>query len=447
MRRVTYETSFFAFCSLRCYRGLQVQLKCRSIFAMVMCLVLMLCRFGYCQTGFAEVLSSWSAEDLFGRMHEQSLIDCESAVAGYVVRLFNHVSDRRIEANKANLREAMQRANQILIANERALGREPDLEALEAKLESGLAEGYAAIPVSGYETFAVKYTKQGESYRIEQQRLPNDVPLEQLRLDLESGNIAFNPSYIRTWNGSQYAEINYSDSKQSSREVSDSVDTEAVQGFAAISYENRAKGVVKFTTLSRDTAADPNALRKLVDQAKMKADVLESKLSSGEPVMTLKVGATDSKLIYFEANVLPTRGYAVKSALMRANGAVMSREDYDGFVSTSAGFWLPTYVRKENFRLDSNHAPFLFSKEEMVAFESPKTNVPLQASIFDLSISDEFKSLPQLTHLLPQGSPYIDTHRPSDTSRKYFRAILFVITAIIIFGLVGIRVYRRRTLR
>jgi len=379
------------------------------------------------QMSNAEGLVSDRAAELFSRMHEQGEIDFDTAIGGYVVRIFNHVPEEKVEADMANLRKALEDAKEIRIANERALGRKPNEEALDAEIEANIAEMLAKDAGDGLQTFAARYLQKGDSYRIEQFALPNDISLDQLQKDLKNGDISFKPTYTRTWNEKQYAEISGE--------------------FSALSYDNRAAGLVKFTKYSRDSAMDLDLLETITNQVGSSASVVDSKTQSGDAAVILRVGSPKAVSVYLEITVLPTKGYCVQSAHTKIKGAVMSREESRGFVETSAGFWLPTKVTRESYRLDANQVPYLSSKEELIAFEPPKTNVPLADSTFDLASSNEFKALPQLTHLLPQGDPYIKKQNLDDQTDGLGRIFLILVNVFVVAALLGLWIYRRRLSR
>ena len=257
-------------------------------------------------------------------------------------------------------------------------------------------------PGTGLLTYAVRYSQKGECYRIEQFALPNEVPLDRLCQRLKDGEILFKPTYIRTWNKQQYAEILYTGSVPTANlDDSKQKSSSSAAGYAAISFDNRAVGVMKFTTYARDSAVDLTALEKITKAFGSPATVVDEKTENGEDAVILKVGSPESLSLYLEVTVLPAKGYCVESSYTKIKGAVMAREKFADFVKTSAGFWLPTKVIKEGYSLDAKQVPYLFSKEEFLAFEVPQTNVPLPESTFDLGSSKEFKALPQLKHLLP----------------------------------------------
>lgn len=390
---------------------------------------------------------SEQAAELFNRMHEQGALGFETAIGGYVYRVFNHVPAEKPKTDLANMRKALEQAKEIRIKNEQALGRTPDVAALDAEIESNLAEIIARDPGKGYQTYAVRYSQRGERYRIEQFALPNDVPLNQLCEELKSGEVSFKPTYIRTWNDKQYAEILFPESASTASMDDYKTREPSKKGFGALSFDNRAAGVVRFTAFGRDAAIDPNLLKTMTSQLGSPATVAEAKTATGDDALVLRVGSPESVSLYLEVTVLPAKGYVIQSAHTKIKGAVMARDDFGGFVQTSAGFWLPTRVTKENFQLDDSQSPFLFSKEEFMAFETPQTNVPLDENTFDLGSSEEFKALPQLKHLLPKGDPYI---KPMATPSPVSSSRTFLIAAINIFvigGMVSFWFYRRRSVR
>ena len=105
--------------------------------------------------------------------------------------------------------------------------------------------------------------------------------------------------------------------------------------------------------------------------------------------------------MYLEIVVLPRMGYCVESSLLKIGGIVMSREKYNGFSEMTAGFWLPEAIMREQYVLDEKQTPVVKTREEMIAFAPPETNVILDNDIFDLSQSTKFKEYRLSTHLLP----------------------------------------------
>ena len=388
-------------------------------------------------------LISVRAKEVAARMHEQGALDCESAIGGYVFRLFNHVSDDRTKEDLANFRKSLEGANAIRIKNERALGREPDVAALTAEVEASVAKQAEKKPGDGVQTHAVKYTQKGERYRIEQFQLPNEVPLDRLHEQLKSGEISFKPTYTRTWNGKQYAEI-----LDPNAGATGATEGEVVKrGFAALSFDNQAAGLLKFTKYSRNGAMDPQFLEKLTSQLGTSAIIEEAKTQNGDEVLILKVGSAESVAAYLEATILPAKGYCIQSAYTKMRGAIMSRDEYSDFVLTSAGFWLPTRVRVENYRFDEKEIPYLFMKEELIAFETPTTNVPLEDSIFDLGSTAEFKALPQLKHLLPKGDPYIKPRGMPVNRFSSSGMYLLLLNGVVVGGAIVFWCFRRKSSR
>lgn len=347
--------------------------------------------------------------ELVRRMHGLSKTRFTTARGAYVYRIFNDTPDAKREAEIAQLREALTKARQIRMANETTLGRRVDEAALDREIEANIAEFSAKQSKDGLQTIAVKYTQEGDSYRIEQFNLPNDVPLSTLAQELKSGSRKCEYTYTRTWNGALYAELLH--------------DSESNRTVPAMGYDNRAKEVVKFTTFSRTDMSDPAFLEKLSAKGHS-AKVRESKTQMGEIGFVLEVGDPDVTPIHLEIMCLPEKGYCVESASTRFQGKLLARDQYGEFVKTKAGFWLPTAVERETYGSDRLRSHFLRTREEMLAFELPETNVKLEAGVFDLSESVEFKAHPLSTHLLPRKNPYLE--RPAPQAFHFKRATLIV---------------------
>lgn len=117
------------------------------------------------------------AAEIFKRMHEQGAIGFETAIGGYVFRTFNYVPDEKLKVDAANFRKALEGAKEIRIKNERALGRKPDVAALDAEIKANIAEMSAKNLGNGLQTYAVKYSQTGDCYRKPENELrPLSLP-------------------------------------------------------------------------------------------------------------------------------------------------------------------------------------------------------------------------------------------------------------------------------
>lgn len=366
--------------------------------------------------------SSLTARELFGRMHSHAILPFDSAIGGYVVRIYNHIEGSH-ESTLANARASFEGAMKIRMANERALGRPVDEEAMKERLERDYADFAASLQKDRLVTIAVRYTQQGDNYRIEQFDLDNETALEELADDLANGVIPFESRYTRTWNGAEYAEINQQPTASADEQNS-------TRPLAAASYEDRASNETRFTSYARNAARDLQTLEPLLQQG-LPSTVEAVMLPEGEKALRLQIGDPESVSLYFDSVVLPSRSYCVKSSSLRLNGAIMSREEHDGFVSTSAGFWLPTRGFTEAYRLDQRQVPYLSSKEEYVAFDPPETNVAVPAGSFDLAETTEFRAAAQSTHLLPQPALISRTELPPQ-SKGGIRNLLFALNLLVV---------------
>jgi len=389
---------------------------------------------------------SRSAEELFQRMGDQWKIDFDNAIGGYVVRIFNFVDEKDSKQQIARFRKNFEESKKIRIANIQTLGGHVDEAAIDAEMEKNIAELSTTFSVRGLETLAVRYFQQGNWYRIEQFNLPNDAALDHLRDELKSGTIQFEPTYVRTWNGQQYAEI-VTQSRNSNRKPQGSTIQQAVersasspQAVGALSYDDRAAGVCNFTTYARDDAADPKSLGNMAEKG-FPVTTSTSQTRDGDPAVLLRIGLPDTVSFYTEFTVLPTKGYCVTSSFMKVNGAKVNRAEYGDFVETSSGVWMPTRIMRESRKFDEHQVPYLATKTELLAFEAPKTNVNLPASTFDLASSKEFKALPLSTRLLPQGNAYLE--KPVLTPPTFRRVFLIVANLLVIGALLGFWLYRR----
>lgn len=391
----------------------------------------------------ADAQVSRDAATLFDRMAEQSAIGFDNAVGCYIVRRFDHTSNSEREQKVADMRKALEKANSYRIANERRLGREVDEAVLQAEIEANVSEFSKGLFARELQTYIEKYYIQGESYRLEQMPLPDDVDLDDLLAGIVSAKIAFTPTYVRTWDGKQYAEIVRDVAKRESAKPSSDVNQKArpPEAFATLSYENLG-AMPKFTTYGRDSTSDPRFLSNAAEKG-YPSNTEHVRTEDGDDAIKLTVNVPESLSLYLEVVVLPAKGYTTRSSYLKVRGAVLSREECREFVQTTAGFWLPTRLVREAYKLDTRQVPYLSSKEELLAVEPPRTNVPLPTGIFDLPSTEEWKALPLSRHLLPQGSPLLE-EAPLVRNGGWAPRLFFVINAIIVVALAAYLVHHRR---
>lgn len=384
---------------------------------------------------------SSAAQQVFNRMRDEGAVEWDTAVAGYVSRTYAYVSEADDTNLRATLRKGIENAQQIRIKNMEAVGIKPNLAAIKKQTEANIAEAIAANSHRGDQTIAVRYWQAGKSYRAEQFPLPNDVSLSDLAQRLKTGEIEFKPTFTRTWNGKQYAELSLMRPAETAKTSPRNADRRPA-AIAAIAFENRG-ALPKFMSYAQmEGGAD--ILGKLADRG-FGSEAVPTKTSEGDDAIVLKIGKPGSVAFYAETTVLPAKGYATYSAVVKVRGAVVSNEQYRGFVRTSAGIWLPTRILREKYALDKDQVPYLASKEEAVAFEPPRTDVPLSPEIFELASSREFKAARLSTQYLPQASPYLAPRAGLGARSSSFpwRMIALLANAIIL-AVLAAWWYRRR---
>ena len=375
--------------------------SCLSFLAMV----LLTCLLEKSSMAFQEKAGNSSiapidAKLLLQRMRMQAVQIETNAVGGYVQRIYANRSDAEMATQLTSVRSALEKAKQSRISNDRKNNFKSDLAAMDREMEENFASlKKQLVSKQTGTTIAVRYFQQKHEYRVEQFDLNNDDPLDKLAFDLKSGKIKFAPTYTRTWNGKEYAEL-FLDNRSKETLIENA---EVNQSHAALGNKNKEGNLVRFTRFGRDSADDPDTLLRLTKDGA--AAVVEvTKVGTGEDAYVLKVGDPSSLAVYLEMVVLPGKGYCVESSKVKVGGIVMSREAYSEFDQTSAGFWLPKTIMREQHKLDQKQTPVLYSKEELIAFEPPKTNVVLEKGVFSLSESDEFKALPLSTRLHPKNN-------------------------------------------
>jgi len=386
-------------------------------------------------------LEAIGPELLFQRMRLHSVQTEINVIGGYVQKTSTNASDAKMAGDLESVRSAMEKAKQVRVSNDQKNKVKTNLEALDLRMEADFASlKKQMLQKQNATTVAVRYFQEKDKYRIEQFDLNNDESLERLALDLESGKTKFLPTFTRTWNGKEYAEL-FLDNRSA-----DSLkETQEMNGtYAAFGFNNKAANVLRFTKFSRDSADDPLIFLKLTKDGKvLNVDVI--KAANGDDAYILRSGNPASLALYMEVVVLPRMGYCVESSLLKIGGVILSRETYGGFVETSAGFWLPKSISREQYRLDEKQVPVLVSKEELVAFEVPKTNVELTNSVFELSKSDEFKSKPLSDHLLPKRE--LSTGATIPNKSPGWRPLIIGLNVFLFIACVSIYVYRSRKAR
>ncbi len=145
---------------------------------------------------------------LMRRMRENGTRREDNAIGGYVQRIYNDVSDSKMEEKLGSIRSTMEKAKESRIAIELKNNVKSDLVALNRQLEEDFASLKRQLTNSQTTTsIAVRFTQQKYDYRVEQFDLNHEDDLEKLAADLSSGKIKFVSTYTRTWNGKEYAEL------------------------------------------------------------------------------------------------------------------------------------------------------------------------------------------------------------------------------------------------
>lgn len=218
------------------------------------------------------------------------------------------------------------------------------------------------------------YSLSGHRFRVERRRLPNDQPLDSLKSRFSDRTTWPQIETILVGDGRSTDQLDPSSLPLQSNEE---------RGPSRLMRTDFAMKAPAFLTYGRD-ASDPNLLKVIRTNSKdLPIRVIESK-EEGVDILTLLLGTPGSIGFVIEFVTLPAQGYAIKRSSIKAFDQVMSQEEYDGFIQTSAGFWLPTRILRETHAIDEKGVRRLAAHEELVALEDPKVNVTLAADLFEL---------------------------------------------------------------
>ena len=200
------------------------------------------------------------AELLVQRMREHGVRSERNAIGGYVQRIYNNVSNSTMEVKLESIKSTMEKAKASRIEFERKNNIKSDLDALNRQMEEDFASLKKQLTDNQTTTtIAVRFTQQKYDYRVEQFDLNHEDKLEKLASDLRSGKTKFVPTYTRTWNGKEYAELFLDNRAKDPQAKPQELDG----SFAALGYKNKAGDLVRFTRISRDSVDDPKSFKKL----------------------------------------------------------------------------------------------------------------------------------------------------------------------------------------
>jgi len=113
-------------------------------------------------------------------------------------------------------------------------------------------------------------------------------------------------------------------------------------------------------------------------------DVVPGRTAEGEESLVLRIGKPGSVGFYCETTVLPNKGYVMASALVKMNGAVISRDAYSDFVEVSPGVWVAAQIVQEAQRMDKDNVPYISSHLETIAVTGPRANPSIGDDVFDI---------------------------------------------------------------
>ena len=290
-----------------------------------------------------------SPEELYARIVRNSQVPTRTGAGIYIHRTVDKLrTDEMIRAQ----------VDPAIAGLEKHRKEHPDdkpTETLE-QIRTSLTDQLKQTTTTALETYSIS----GPRFRVERRSLPNDQALESLRVRLADPSQWPRTDTVLVGDG------------RSTDQLDPSPPTAEPGGPPVLGRLMRTDFSMKapaFLSYSRE-AVDPNLLKAIRANSKdLPIRVAESK-EEGEDVLSLHIGAPGSVGFVIEIATLPAKGYAIKRSSIMAFGQVMSREDYAGFVRTSAGFWLPTRIMRETFALD-NGVVSLATREELVAARGP----------------------------------------------------------------------------
>lgn len=308
-----------------------------------------------------------SPDELYSRMRSSYQAGVpRSAVGVYVRRVFN---------NPVAQQEAQAEAEAtVALLRERAKSLSPAKQAQLSNQEAAIREGLIQQAMQKEWTVVERYYISGDKYRIDRWVQSNDEALSRIATRASS-IIKEAPDYRMVWNGERYAQFDHKSFKGRNAE-----DVPAPED--RLIWRSEKGMAPDFLTQGRSVPT-PDLLEAFRKQ-NVPIDVVSGEPMEGDETLVLRIGKPASVGFYCEGTVLPNKGYVMASAMVKMNGAVISREAYSGFVEISPGVWLPTKSLKEASRFDENKVPYVSSRVEAWAVEPPVTNVDLGDEVFEV---------------------------------------------------------------
>jgi hypothetical protein len=327
-----------------------------------------------------------SADDLISRVHIASTTEFRNAVGYYVVRHYAKHDEEKDAKAIEEVRLALEDSLEERIRNDKKFGVTTNVEKIREENLSAL-DDLEKIYKETATTEVVRYTVEGDNYRIERVFVSNAESLEKIRQNVLAGQIDLSASNVLTWNGKVSAEIIALNTETStgkdrlSNENSDNLRS-------SISYGKIGK-LPEFMDYGRYVKDE-----KIFDLFKgQKLPLSTASITiDGEQGVLLRVGSKNTEGFLLETSVLPSKGYVVAFSRVKVNDAVMTEDHYRDFVKVNDGSWLPTRITKTNYKIDQQGVPYVATKKELLAIESPMLNVELPKDFFDLANTKEFQS-------------------------------------------------------
>lgn len=122
--------------------------------------------------------------------------------------------------------------------------------------------------------------------------------------------------------------------------------------------------------------------------AGLKAETKKTVWKNDEDAILLSFGDKDNGGYTIEVIVLPNKGYVMAGATHRLYGYTIAMEEYDKFIKTNDGFWMPTKIKLEHYEMSKEGKRVLKTRNIMEALESLKVNIIVNDKLFDIVDKD-----------------------------------------------------------
>jgi hypothetical protein len=306
-----------------------------------------------------------SPEELLDRMWQNGQYRADTGYGKYISKIYNAPQPSEAQA-PSQIDETVKQ----IIAN--AEKREPEQR---EKVLSQIPDIRKALEVQSTRTSWTScevYNVSGNKYRIDRWMLPEGQSLDAMRQS--DWNLDAKADFVTAWNGQWASQLDRVTLKETKREA-DSM----TERLLLSSAPPKPPGFLSF---GREVP-DKNLLGAFRQQG-LPITVESAVRQDGEEALLLRVGEKGTVGFSLEAVVLPNKGYSIAESEVTMYGAPQVREEYSDFIQTAAGFWVPMKIKREAYKLSKQGVPELSSRQEMIALEQPRVNVPVDDEVFDL---------------------------------------------------------------